>query len=171
MHATLVEYHRRFPDVDVHAIDGGHDRLLCALAGSTIDVAIMTTCHPDWDDRALPLWSERVIAALPEQHPLGDRGPIQWLDLSNERVLLLQHGPGPELERLLTNKLHHAGPERILRQDAGLDRHLSLVSGGYGALLVPEGATGIRCDGVVYLEIRDEDGPGSFEFHGLLAQG
>jgi hypothetical protein len=59
MHATLVEYHRRFPDVDVHAVDGGHDRLLCALAGNTIDVAIMTTCHPGWDDRALPLWSER----------------------------------------------------------------------------------------------------------------
>ncbi|MBN9509054.1 MAG: hypothetical protein J0I21_08050 [Alphaproteobacteria bacterium] len=51
MHATLLEYHRRFPDVDIHAIDGGHDRLLCALAGNTIDVAIMTSCHPTWDDR------------------------------------------------------------------------------------------------------------------------
>jgi DNA-binding transcriptional LysR family regulator len=79
MHATLVEHHRRFPDVDVHTVDGAHDQLLCALAGNTIDVAIMTACHPGWDDRALPLWSERVIAALPEQHPFGDRSPIHWL--------------------------------------------------------------------------------------------
>ncbi|MBN9509053.1 MAG: hypothetical protein J0I21_08045 [Alphaproteobacteria bacterium] len=82
----------------------------------------------------MPLWSARVIAALPEQHPLGDRGPIHWQDLSRERFLLPQHGPGPELERLLANKLHRVGPERILRQDAGLDRHLSLVSAGYGVL-------------------------------------
>jgi DNA-binding transcriptional LysR family regulator len=45
MHATLVEYHRRFPDVDVRTVDGSHDRLLCALAGNAVDVAIMT-CNP-----------------------------------------------------------------------------------------------------------------------------
>ena len=42
MHTTLVEYHRRFPDVDVRTVDGSHERLLCALAGNAVDVAIMT---------------------------------------------------------------------------------------------------------------------------------
>ena len=55
MHATLVEHHRRFPDIDVHTADGAHDRSVCALAGNTIDVAIMTLCHPGWDDRAPPV--------------------------------------------------------------------------------------------------------------------
>jgi len=44
--ATLTEYHRLFPDVDVHTIDGGHERLLGDLAANTIDVAIMTACCP-----------------------------------------------------------------------------------------------------------------------------
>ena len=65
MHATLVEYHRRFPDVDVRTVDGSHDRLLCALAGNAVDVAIMTGQATAWDGRMLPLWSERVIVAFP----------------------------------------------------------------------------------------------------------
>lgn len=31
-HATLVDYHRRFPGVDVRTVDGSHERLLCDLA-------------------------------------------------------------------------------------------------------------------------------------------
>lgn len=71
LRATLVEYHRRFPDVDIHTVDGAPDRLLCALTSNIIDIAIMTTCCPHWDDRALPLWSERVIVAQSE-HQLYD---------------------------------------------------------------------------------------------------
>jgi DNA-binding transcriptional LysR family regulator len=164
LRTTLVEYHRRFPDVDVHTVDGVHDHLLCALTGNAIDVAIMTTCRPSWDDRVLPLWSERVIVALPEHQPLGERGVVHWPELSNERLLIPQRGPGPELEGLLTARLHGRGPLRILHQDAGLDRLLSLVGAGYGTLLMLEGATGARYDGVVYREVHDDDGPTRLNF-------
>ena len=82
LRATLVEHHRRFPDVDVHAVDGPHDRLLCALTGNAVDVAIMTICRSGWDDRVLPLWSERVIVALPEHHSLGGHDVIHWPELA-----------------------------------------------------------------------------------------
>jgi hypothetical protein len=32
------------------------------------------------DNRKLPLRSERVIAALPEGHPLADRSILHWTD-------------------------------------------------------------------------------------------
>ena len=54
LRATLAEYHRRFPDVDVHTVDGAHDRLLCDMITSSVDAAIMTTCYPGWDDRKVP---------------------------------------------------------------------------------------------------------------------
>ena len=164
LHATLVEYHRRFPEVEVQTIDGSHDRLLCALAGNAVDVAIMTTCFPSWDDGKLPLWSERVILAVPEHHPLSRNGTIRWPELANERILLPQQGPGPELDSLLALKLRHAGPQRILYQDSSLDRLLSLVSAEYGALLMLEGATGLRYDSVVYREVCDEEGPTRLNF-------
>jgi DNA-binding transcriptional LysR family regulator len=75
MHAMLVEYHRRFPDVDVRTVDGRQVRLLCALAGNAalfstnpVDIAIMTVQATAWDRRLLPLWSERVIVSFPQHY-------------------------------------------------------------------------------------------------------
>ncbi len=164
LRATLLEYRRRFPEVLLHIIDGNRDRLLCALNANTADIAIMTTCRFGWGDRTLPLWSERVIVAVPERHPLTTRRFINWADLANEPVLLPLHGPGPELEHLFANKLDQFGPQRILHQDVGLDRLLSLVGVEYGALLMLEGATGARYDGVAYREVHEDDGPARLNF-------
>jgi hypothetical protein len=54
------------------------DRLLCDMITNSVDVAIMTTYYPGWDDRKLPLWGERVIAALPEGHPLTEKHALWW---------------------------------------------------------------------------------------------
>ena len=165
MHATLVEFHRRFPDVDVRTVDGSQDRLLCALAGNAVDIAIITGHATAWDDRTLPLWTERVIVSFPQHHPLGQNSRIRWADLANEKFLVPQQGPGPELEGLLAMKLRHAvGSQQIVHQDSSLDRLLSLVSANYGALLMFEGATGVRHDGVVYREVWDDDGPTQVKF-------
>ncbi len=51
-----------------------------------------------------------------------------------------------------------------MHQDSGLDRLLSLVSAEYGALLMLEGATGIRYEGVTYREVHDDDGPTRLKF-------
>lgn len=164
LRATLTEYHLRFPGVDVHTVDGGHDKLLCDLIAGAIDLATMTSSYRGWEDRRLPLWSERVIAAVPAQHPFGTRTSINWRDLATETVLLPRRGPGLELERLLTAKLHGFSPQRILHHEASLDRLLSLVGAAYGVLLMLEGATGARYDGVVYREVHDDSGPTRLSF-------
>jgi DNA-binding transcriptional LysR family regulator len=165
MHATLVDYRRRYPDVEIRTVDGSHDRLLRALAGNAVDIAIMTGQAAGWNDRMLSLWGERVISAFHESHPLSRQTKIRWIDLADERILLPQQGPGPELERLLVAKLRNAvGSEHVVHQDSSLDRLLSLVSAGYGPLLMFEGATGARYEGVVYREVWEDDGPTRVNF-------
>jgi DNA-binding transcriptional LysR family regulator len=162
--ATLAEHHRRFPEVDVYMVDGGHDRLMAELAARAIDVAVISSYRLSWDGRSLPLWSERVIAALPRDHPLGAHTLLSWPMLANERVFLAQRGPGPELDRLLNAKLKISDARYIQRHDVSVDRLLSLVSAGYGIMPVLEGATGAQYDGVVYREVHGEDGPTRLNF-------
>jgi len=101
-----------------------------------------------------------VIAALPDSHALGRAERARWPDLAGEKFLLPQQGPGQELETLIAVKLRNtAATERTVRQDVSLDRLLSLVGAGYGALLMFEGATGVRYEGVVYHEVWDDEGP------------
>lgn len=159
MRATLADYHRRFPEVDVHTVDGSHARLICALARNAVDIAIMTNCRSAWDDRVLSLWTERVIVALPEHHALTEHGTVSWRQLANERLLLPLHGPGPELEGLVGAKLNGDKPKRVLHQESGLDRLLSLVSTGYGVLPMLEGGAGLKHEGVVYREIQEDTEP------------
>src|SRR6478672_4361888 len=84
-------------------------------------------------------------------------------------LLIPQYGPGPELERMLIAQLRDYGPQRLIRQESGLDRLLSLAASNYGVLLMLEGATGVRHEGLVYKEVHNGDGPDAAELRGLLA--
>ena len=171
MHATLADYHRRLPEVDVHMVDGSHTQLTCALARNAVDVVIMTNSRAGCDDRALSLWTERVIVALPEGHPLAEYSSVSWRQLANERLILPLHGPGPELGSLLAAKLNGDKPHRIIHQECGLDRLLSLVSADYGVLLMLEGGTGLKHEGVVYREIHEDATPTRLGFTAYWRKG
>jgi DNA-binding transcriptional LysR family regulator len=82
MQATLADYRARFPEVDLHTLDGTRGRLISALERGTIDVAIMTNVSAGWDDRTLSLWTERVIVPLPQQHPLLNVDCLGWRHLA-----------------------------------------------------------------------------------------
>lgn len=164
LRSTLIEHRRRFEAVEVHTIEGERERLLGEVTAGAIDVAITTNSRSTWNYRKLPLWSERAIVALPEQHPLSDHPVIKWQELSGDRILLTHRGVDPELEQVLSAKLNCSGRPRILYQDVGFDRLLSLVGAGYGVLPVLEGAAGFACAGVVYRELQDENGPTQLHF-------
>lgn len=153
MLASLAEHRCRFPDVEVRTVDGNRDQLLCALANNAVDIVVMTASHAGWDDRVLPLWSERVVIAVHAHHRLREKKTVHWEEIAGEPILVPQSGPGPELERLLISKLGDYGAQRLLHQESGLDRLLSLVAAEFGVLLILEGATGAHYDNVVYREI------------------
>lgn len=162
--ATLAEYHRRFPEVDVYTVDGAHEGLLSDAMAGTVDVAVLTLSSSGWHDRKLPLWSERVIAAVPDDHPLSQNPLLHWSDLTGHTLLVEQHGAGPEMQRLLESKLASFGTQRLLHQDVSGDRLMSLAAAGIGIYLMLEGGTGARYDGVTYREVVDQDGPTRLNF-------
>lgn len=164
LRATLLEHRRKFPEVEVHLVDGSSDHLISDLVSSAIDIAFIAEETPRWDGRLLPVWTERVVIALPEDHPLSALDPIQWAELKGERVLVPVRGPGPEFLNLLSRKMGCPDPCCVVRQDVGLDRLLTLVGAKQGVLLALEGATGASYPGVVYREVHEREGPTRLAF-------
>ncbi len=62
------------------------------------------------------------------------------------------------------SELRAYGAQRILPQEAALDRLQSLVAAEYGMLVTLEGGAGIHYENPIYREIYGEDGPARLDF-------
>ena len=163
--ATLVDYKRRFSQIDVCLKESSRVRLVTALRNGALDIAIVTSELPLLADQGMPLWSERILLALLEGHPLAGREVLYWTDLRGETVLLSQYDPGRELEDLLMSKL--VSPEdrpKIARYDVSRGIIKSLIAAGFGVSLVTESDIGANFSGLTYRELRDGTGPSRVGF-------
>ncbi|WP_094193627.1 LysR family transcriptional regulator [Bradyrhizobium viridifuturi] len=159
LRATLIEFKRRFPRVKLTTAERSRSRLTAALRNGALDVLIVAGDAPMLDSQVLPLWDERIMVSLPEDHHLASREVVNWTDLRNENVLLSHYDPGRDLEDLLMSKLLLAkdGP-KIERHDVSRGIIKSLISMDLGIGLALESDTGNFAN-LVYRELRDEIGP------------
>lgn len=155
LRATLIEHRQRFPRVNTSIVDGSSRSLFSDLANFSIDLAFIAAHFPAWNGGMLPIWSERVVVAVPDNHPLASQEVVRWEELKRESLLVPLHGPGAEFISMLVGLHGSLDPSRFLQQAAGLDRLLTLVNAGWGILLALEGATGANYPGVVYREVHD----------------
>lgn len=157
LRATLSEYRQRFPSVDIRTAEGARERLFDELDISALDVAIVTgdpTGGP-----TLALWSERILVALPEHHPLAVQEFVRWTDLRNETFLLGEHDPGPDVYDLLIAKLAAPGDRpKIVKHNVSQASVKALVGLGFGVTIVCDSCVGAHYAGVVYREARDGQG-------------
>ncbi len=159
LRATIVEFSKRFPDVKIDVIEDSRIRLRSALRARHVDIAIVTGEAHGWNCRAMALWSERVIVALPEAHRLAGQDIVYWTDLKGEKLLLSRQQAGPEIMDILISKL--ASPDdrpNLIQHDISRGDVLSLVAANFGISLMCEAATGLNCAGVIYREARDGSG-------------
>jgi len=105
LRATLLDYRKLFPQVELATVERSRTRLATALRNGVIDVSIITGDPQPSDSKTTPLWSERILVVLPNDHPLAAREIIYWTDLRDQTVLLSHYDPGHELEDLLNAKL------------------------------------------------------------------
>lgn len=166
LRATLGELKTQLPRIELVTIERSRLRLMTALRSGTIDVVIIPGRLASKDTKTLPLWSERILVSLPQDHRLATRDMVYWTDLRSETVLLSQYDPGQELEELLISKL--ALPEdrpRIERHDVSRGIIKSLTSMGMGVSLVMESDIGAKFAGLTYRELQDGRGPSRIGFY------
>ncbi|MCK1572798.1 DNA-binding transcriptional LysR family regulator [Bradyrhizobium sp. LM6.10] len=165
LRATLLDFRRRFPHIDLATVERPRIRMMNSLRSGTLDIIVVPGDAPSSENQTLKLWSERILVTLPERHPLAAREVIHWTDLRGETVLLSQHDPSRELEDLMISKLvSSVDRPRVDRHDVSRGIIKSLISMGLGISFVMESDTGASFAGLVYRELRDGTGSSRIDF-------
>ena len=160
LRATLMSWREAHPDVEVECVEADRSVLLAGLDTGEIDMAILMGAAGYDGFRCEPLWSERMLAALPASHMLAERDVVHWTDLRDERFLLPAADPGPEIRDMLLGRLAVSGAKPDIRMhQASRETVLSVLGGSSGVSIVCEGSTGAIYPDVVYRPIHGEQGP------------
>jgi hypothetical protein len=78
----------KYPEVVLTVAEMNEWEIQTAIQERRIDVALMTS-HTLWPDAVTaPLYRERVVAAIPREHPLSNEEALDWESLRKETFLV-----------------------------------------------------------------------------------
>jgi DNA-binding transcriptional LysR family regulator len=157
---ALFDYFGRHPNVTVDIVEGQRLGLIAYVNSRIIDIGILIGPADCGVADTMTLWSEHMMAALPESHALAKRRRISWNDLNGERVLLSKEDPSWEIHDFLRARLGGSGNgPTLVTREVSRENILNCI-GAEGAIsLVHHSGTGVSYPGVVFREIDDDFGP------------
>lgn len=138
-------------------IDGNPSEHLVAIRQNQLDIAFITGAA-EWPGFASQqLWSERIFAVLPSNHPRAGEPNLQFSVLAHEAFIVSEAAPGEEIHDYLVQRLADLGRHPEIHQHAvGRDNLMRLVALGRGLTVTSEATTAAHFPGVVFRPIEDE---------------
>jgi DNA-binding transcriptional LysR family regulator len=122
-----------------------------ALRAGEIDVALLRPPVADLSLTVTPLRRDRLVVALPADHPLASRREVQVADLAGEDLIVHAADRRSVMYDVVVGLLRNAGLDPHVRHEVGETSTLvTLVAGGLGVAVVPEPVTALALEGVTY---------------------
>lgn len=124
---------------------------VAALRSGGIDVALLRPPIADASLALTLLRRDRLVVALPADHPLAARRQLTSASLRGLDLIVHSAGRRSMMYDVVARLTHDAGVEPRIRHEVGETSTLvTLVAGGLGVAIVPEPVTALALDGVVY---------------------
>jgi DNA-binding transcriptional LysR family regulator len=162
---AIGEYITRYPDVQFDGIEGVTDKLFTGLQTRIVDTAITPALLSEPGIIKRRLWTEQLMAAVPENHRLVGTGAIHWTDLRHEVFVLPTDGIGPVIGDILATRLGAQGHRaNIITQDTSIESVIGTVTIGRYITIVAEASAGMNRPGLKFLEISDNGAPARLDF-------
>ena len=156
----LGQFRELHPAVELQITEGRARDTIRDVREARLDVAFVVGVLPAGECHSKPLWTEVLLVALPERHPLAGAERVMWSELASENFLTRSGGAGPQVhDHILLRLAEHWSQPRIQRLDVERDTLMSMVAQGYGITLTSEAATQVPFPGVVFRPILDDPEP------------
>ncbi len=162
--AELIEQYRDdHPHIEVEMTEGTARDALMQLRADRLDIVFVAGTPELPDCHSRRIWTEPLLAALPDQHPLAEQSAVTWAALAGETFLVRHGGTGPQAYDHILLRLAGRWPAlSILRFEVERCTLLSMVGQGFGITIVAAASALLPTPGVVFLPITDEPEPVAF---------
>jgi DNA-binding transcriptional LysR family regulator len=133
----LTSFHRNHPGVTLEIAEAGSRVLVSRVAAGDIDVALVVLPVDDERLDSTELFTESLVVAFADSHPLARRRTLRIADLNNTPMVMFREGY--DLRVATLHALTQAQVRPIATCEGGeMDSVLALVRAGIGAAIVPE---------------------------------
>ncbi|WP_266065206.1 LysR family transcriptional regulator [Brucella intermedia] len=162
--AELIgQYRENHPGIEVEIAEGTAREAVMQLRADRLDIVFLAGAPELPDCHSRRIWTEPLLAVLPERHPLAGQSAVTWPDLACETFLVRHGGTGPQVHDHIVLRLAERWPApSILRFDVGRSTLLSLVGKGFGITIVGAATALLPTSGVAFVPFGDESEPVPF---------
>ncbi|WP_025346885.1 LysR family transcriptional regulator [Nocardia nova] len=160
LESILVEFARAAPEAHLELVDADTGERMKRVRSGELDAAIVRGARDEPGLELLPLWSDRLVAAIPARHDLAVRREVELACLAELPLRLVDRARNPALHDLVVGSCRAAGfeprfgPEFTTEQD-------TLAAIGFGApswtVYYAAQATRLVFPGVVWRPLRDPE--------------
>ena len=130
----MSEFRNDYPGINITIMEGVRSDIYRHLDNNEAELAFLAYADPmpyEW----IPLADERLIAVLPENHPMADRASFPIKQIENEDFILSSSGRETEILDML--KKHGVRPEiKFTTYDTPVN--MAMVQQGLGVSIVNE---------------------------------
>lgn len=130
----IADFQRDYPGIDYELLLGDYTEIEEWIRNGRVDCGFLRLpAPPDFD--TIPLGKDRLMAILPENHPLAQKSKVPLAGLCNEPFLLLEKGARAEISGLFER--YHLEPQVHFTtwDDYAV---MSMVESGLGISILPE---------------------------------
>ncbi|MED2973767.1 LysR family transcriptional regulator [Fictibacillus sp. B-59209] len=136
---TIISaFKEEHPNIAFHLRQGSYHFLIDAVKNGDIDLAFLGPVPVNQPDvKGHILFTERISALLPADHPKADKSSLVLSDLRNDRFVLFPEGY--VLQEVVINACKEAGFSPIISSEGeDMDAIKGLVTAGMGVTLLPD---------------------------------
>jgi DNA-binding transcriptional LysR family regulator len=137
---AMVEFRARHPGITIDLKDALAERVLDMVRSGAVDFGLTVEPPPDPQLVFTTLASDRIVAVMPRQHPLGKIARVRLADLNGTPLILMDRESS--VRRIVDAAYAAAGKSTVtpVHEATFMATAIGMVRGGLGITLLPSSA-------------------------------